>query len=63
MSRKASSCKAEKTASTPSCKVLLAPLWAQRKSDAIKTVVYDVSFKKQAGGVSFEDGIAAAKFV
>ena len=63
MSRKASSCKAEKTASSPSCKVLLAPLWAWRKGDAIKTVVYDVSFKKQTGAMSFEDGMAAAKFV
>ena len=63
MSRVASSCKAEKTASTPPWKVLFVPLWAQRKGDAIKTVVYDVSFKKQAGAMSFEDGMAAAKFV
>ena len=42
---------------------LLAPSWTQKEGGAIKTIVYDVSFKKQAGAMSFEDGMAAAKFV
>ena len=42
---------------------LLAPSWTQKEGGAIKTVVYDVSFKKRAGGMSFEDGMAAANFV
>ena len=42
---------------------LLAPSWTEKEGGVIKTVVYDASFKKRAGGMSFEDGMAAAKFV